>query len=307
VSEQKDLRRIVSSSAYLLFYRRRSPYPLGGPRFNEIFNRYDNLPEPSEDGTDSGEDQRLGGDSSLHGSSSASIGVGAAHPAGGLGGGMMKRSLNQLASGGVALPNSTTINPAHLEKLPSYQDALEYEDAAPLLAEDAVMNDGLDVQDEDEGIDMNFNNLSSGRQGSLLSSTWNFSHLNNLDTGSSTRVNPSGHNSDIDLEDLDGRSDLVQNNSSASDGSRERRNEEFDDAEPDEDWTPPDPVPDVSEEDQLAIMDLHGELLALNKTKRYDDMDMEMEVKVPPEVSDDSIEDEAAEIHVEEGEGLKMG
>jgi ubiquitin carboxyl-terminal hydrolase 4/11/15 len=303
------LRRIVSSSAYLLFYRRRSPFPLGGPRFKEILESYDNPPEPSEEDTESGEDQRLVVDSSLHGSSSASIGVGAVHPpVGGSPGGVMTRSLNQLASGGVALPNPTTINPADLETPPSYQDALEDEDAAPLLASDAIMNDGLEIDGgvEDEAIDMSYRGFETGRNTqSLLSSTWNFSSLHNLETDS-TMVNPSGRNSDIGLDDLDGRSDIVQNNSSASEGSRTRRNEEFDDAEPDEEWTPPDPVPDVSEEDQMAIMDLHGDLLSMNQGKRYGDMDLEMEVKVPPELSDDGIEDEAAEIHVEEGEGLKM-
>jgi hypothetical protein len=220
----------------------------------------------------------------------------------------MTRSLNQLASGGVALPNPTTINPADLETPPSYQDALEDEDAAPLLASDAIMNDGLEIDGgvEDEAIDMSYRGFETGRNTqSLLSSTWNFSSLHNLETDS-TMVNPSGRNSDIDLDDLEGRSDIVQNNSSASEGSRTRRNEEFDDAEPDEEWTPPDPVPDVSEEDQMAIMDLHGDLLSMNQGKRYGDMDLEMEVKVPPELSDDGIEDEAAEIHVEEGEGLKM-
>ncbi len=312
VSEQKDTSRIVSAGAYLLFYRRRSETPLGGPRFKEIVDRYNNPPEPLEDENESGEDQRLVADSSLRGSSSALTGVGVAHQAaGGSGGVAMTRSVNPLASGGVALQNQTTINPADLDKPPSYEAVLEDDEAAPLMARDAVMNDGLEVHNglEDEGIDMNmsYNNFNSSRNaGHLLgSNTWTFSNLQNLDTASSTMANPSGRNSDIDLDEIDNRSDLVQNNSSASEGLRERRVEDFGNTEPDEDWEEPNPIPDVSEQDQMAIMGLHGDLLAQVSRKRFGEMDVEMEVKVPPNL-DEEIEEEAAEIHVEEGEGLKM-
>jgi hypothetical protein len=53
----------------------------------------------------------------------------------------------------------------------------------------------------------------------------------------------------------------------------------------------------------MAIMGLHGDLLAQGSRKCFGDMEMGMEVKVPPEMSDE-VEEEAAEIHVEEGEGL---
>jgi ubiquitin carboxyl-terminal hydrolase 4/11/15 len=312
VSEQKDTSRIVSAGAYLLFYRRRSETALGGPRFKEIVNRYNNPPEPLEDENESGEDRRLVADSSLRGSSSALTGVGVAHQAAGSSGGVaMTRSVNPLASGGVALQNPTTINPADLGKPPSYEAVLEDDAAAPLMARDAVMNDGLEVHGglEDEAIDMNmgYNNFDSSRNAAALlgNNTWTFSALQNLDAASSTMANPSRRNSDIDLEEIDSRSDLVQNNSSASEGSRERRVEDFDNAEPDEEWEEPIPIPDVSEQDQMAIIDLHGDLLAQGSRKRYGDMEMEMEVKVPPNLDED-VEEEAAEIHVEEGEGLKM-
>lgn len=75
VSKQKDPERVVGPGAYLLFYRRRSEIPLGGPRFQEIFDRFDNQTTADEDMSDSGEGQRLGLGSSLRGSPSALIGA----------------------------------------------------------------------------------------------------------------------------------------------------------------------------------------------------------------------------------------
>lgn len=225
----------------------------------------------------------------------------------GSGGVLITRTINPLASGGVPLQNQTTINPAVLEEPPSYQEALEHDEAARLMSGDTAMNDSLEMQSglEDEAIDVNpgYNSFNHSRNDSaLLDKTWSFSNLPNLETGSSTRANPSGRASEIDLEEIDDRSDIVQNNSSASDGSRERRAEDFEDAEPDGDWRAPTPIPEVSEQDQLALMDLHVDLSKQGSRKRFGDMDIEMEVKVPPHVSDD-VDEEAAEIHVEEGEG----
>ncbi|OJJ31576.1 hypothetical protein ASPWEDRAFT_32201 [Aspergillus wentii DTO 134E9] len=82
VSRNLDPQSVVTSSAYLLFYRRRSERPLGGKILEEIA-------ESSRPGSQmgsraqspSGEGRRLGG-SSRNGSSSALAGVGAAHQAG---------------------------------------------------------------------------------------------------------------------------------------------------------------------------------------------------------------------------------
>ena len=74
--------KIVDASAYLLFYRRRSETPLGGPRFEEILERFQDDTSENE----SGEVQRLGEASSLVGSSSAYPGAGATHQGGSLGG-----------------------------------------------------------------------------------------------------------------------------------------------------------------------------------------------------------------------------
>lgn len=75
-----------SPQAYLLFYRRRSDQPLGGPVLQNIVNKFkngekDSTAENSRAGSPSGEGRRLGG--SFHnGLSSVSAGVGAARRAG---------------------------------------------------------------------------------------------------------------------------------------------------------------------------------------------------------------------------------
>jgi ubiquitin carboxyl-terminal hydrolase 4/11 len=313
VSEQKDTSRIVSSGAYLLFYRRRSDVPLGGHRFKEIVDRYNNPPESSEEDTESGEDQRLAVDSSFRGSASASIGVGAARlPAAGSAGAAMTRPVNLLTSGGVALQSQTTINLADLEneKLPPYQKNLDDDDAAPLIVDDAVMNEGIDMRGsmEDEGIEVNMgydpypSNQNVGAR--LPVPSWSFSNLPYLDDTLSTDVHASGVNSDID----DNRSDIVQNDSSASEGEFSRRKDEFDNADLDDEYRSPTPIPEVSEQDQLAIMDImdpHGGLMGRAKRNGgYNEMDMGVELNVRPELSDDEVEPDAAEIHVREGEGL---
>ncbi|KAM0526284.1 hypothetical protein ACHAPS_004017 [Verticillium nonalfalfae] len=70
----------VTKAAYLLFYRRRSAVPLGGPRFREICEKFDSGSEEEEDeqdAADSGEGRRLGEGSSPTGSSRLGTGAGA--------------------------------------------------------------------------------------------------------------------------------------------------------------------------------------------------------------------------------------
>ena len=82
---------IVTSAAYLLFYRRRSEGPLGGPFFENLMSETGHSGEDQTSQNDSrnqspsaltGEGKRLD-DSSRFGLSSASHGVGAGHQAGG--------------------------------------------------------------------------------------------------------------------------------------------------------------------------------------------------------------------------------
>lgn len=101
VSKVSDVSRVVSSAAYLLFYRRRSEVPLGGPRFQKIEEKYNREHEAAgsdDDMSDSGEGQRLDTGSSLIGLSSASKGAEA---------GLRRRASPGLASSGTS---SLTLN-----------------------------------------------------------------------------------------------------------------------------------------------------------------------------------------------------
>lgn len=85
VSRPIDPQSVVTSSAYLLFYRRRSDRPLGGKILEEITESSTRPVSESESESrgqsPSGNGQRLDG-SSRNGSSSALAGVGAAHQPG---------------------------------------------------------------------------------------------------------------------------------------------------------------------------------------------------------------------------------
>jgi ubiquitin carboxyl-terminal hydrolase 4/11/15 len=219
--------------------------PLGGPRFQDISNRFDNPNEASDD-DESGEDQGLVGNSSHNGSSRALTGVGAARQANG--------------SSGVKM---TTVDPSALEKLPDYEEHLEdSDDVAPLLLGDAAMNDGLQASIEDEGIDMsmgynsiNYQSLNSLPQNIGIAGNWNFDAIN-----VNARPLMSGAGSDIEVA-----SDIVNHDSSASAGSLEQRIEDFDDADAvDEHGNPfidDNPVPDLDEAGQAAAIALQADLL----------------------------------------------
>ena len=280
----------------------------------EIISRFDK-PETSEDDeADSGEGQSLVVNSSPRGSSSALTGVGAA--------------LHQ-ASGSGATGQMTTVNPQDLDQLPAYQAHESEDDAAPLLQRDADMNEGLGLQNsiEDEGVDMSmgYNTLNYTKE--ILNFTpvnqnvdrgfnatnfshWNFNNLNGLsELENNSRSNyVSGTGSEIDLNDnsrtfdLDG-SDVVQHDSSASEGSLRGRLDDFDHAIPvGDDGDPfedPSPVPDVDDENQLDTLELHRELIRSHN-------------RPPPEFQvhaadqEEEIEEPATEIHIEDCEELKM-
>ncbi|KAL8689917.1 MAG: hypothetical protein Q9218_004521 [Villophora microphyllina] len=153
---RRNPQAVVSSAAYLLFYRRRSEQPLGGPFFERIMSGTDDSAAESDPNSDNaflpGEGKRLDG-SSHNGSSSALRGVGAAHQVGG---------------GGDALTARRT---GVDDDLPSYpgQDVDEAPDAT------------LETMDLDEGVggvEDIYAPLNQFGQGSLHQS-WSFSRLPN--------------------------------------------------------------------------------------------------------------------------------
>ena len=309
----KDIRRVVSPAAYLLFYRRRSEGPLGGPRVQEIVSKFDKPETSDEDEADSGEARRLDEISSLRGSSSALTGVGAA--------------LHQASGPGAT--GQMTVNPHDLDQLPAYQAHETEDDSAPLLQSDAEMNDGLGLHNsiEDEGIDMSmsYNTLNvakqatsftSVNQGVDIRSDWTFDNLNQTFDGLDELNNNnrqrnfriSGTGSEIDLNensdnfgDLDG-SDIVQHDSSASEGSLRGRLEDFDNAVPMDDdgllFEDPSPVPDMDDENQLDTLALHRELF---QTHNRPPPEFQVHAAEPGE----DIEEPATEIHIEDDDESK--
>ncbi|OBT99530.2 CSN-associated deubiquitinating enzyme Ubp12 [Pseudogymnoascus verrucosus] len=290
VSKLKDPSHVISSAAYLLFYRRRSDRPLGGPRFEEILARFDNPPATSEDeSSGSGEGQRLGADSSLRGSPSALTGVEATRQAG-------HGSVTGTTAGTTvatrSVTNTSIVPPSAIDSPPDYKDALE-DDGAPLLERDAIMNDGIEMRDAsgDEAIDLGsaYDGDFPGARVGGMEPNWNFSAL----------AQPYSHNNypasatSVELGSVGARSDDVQHDSSASEGSMAGRLADFDAADVDEDYVDQDPVPDL-DEDQVDLLSLHGELGDMQARRRYEE--------VVPEVP--GSEGEAAEIHVHEGEGV---
>ncbi|KIX05822.1 uncharacterized protein Z518_03794 [Rhinocladiella mackenziei CBS 650.93] len=138
VSARSDPRTLVTSAAYLLFYRRRSDHPLGGPRLQEILSTTNHAEADSEllqESRDSspvtGEGQRLG-DSSHNGLSSAFT-VGQGHRVGAGGSAMEEESQSRGLLAGTESPPRLMEHGAN-DELPEYDATLA----------------------EDEGIEMNY-------------------------------------------------------------------------------------------------------------------------------------------------------
>ncbi|KAL4933316.1 putative ubiquitin-specific protease UBP12 [Aspergillus undulatus] len=157
VSRPIDPQNAVTSSAYLLFYRRRSDRPLGGKILEEI-TESSTRPGSESDSqgesrppSPSGEGRRLGG-SSRNGSSSALAGVGAAH---------------QLGDGGLRIGTAKSRNDdGGDENLPDYSNSPAYGERS--------FGTGMDIN-------FNYDDDGDGDYGSLNpfhnSSTWSFSRI----------------------------------------------------------------------------------------------------------------------------------
>lgn len=138
--------------AYLLFYRRRSSVPLGGPRFQRICDNFDNTSEADDDDDDDsdmaglGEGRRLGDSSSPIGSSRLGNGVGAT-----------RRGANP------GLARSTLSAQEDDDELP------EYEESSVNVAGGNTIHRSIE---EDEGIDV------EGHAGFQPVQDWNFNDIN---------------------------------------------------------------------------------------------------------------------------------
>ena len=141
MSSKTDPRAVVTSAAYLLFYRRRSERPLGGPRLEEILDASNDaeadsdMPENSRDSSPvTGEGRRLG-DSSHSGLSSA-FAVGQAHRVG-VGGSAMEEDSQD-------------------------QDLLAGNGSRPKLMGPVMSGDDLPAYPEDEAVSMDYPVLGPG-------------------------------------------------------------------------------------------------------------------------------------------------
>ncbi|GKT73411.1 ubiquitin carboxyl-terminal hydrolase [Colletotrichum tofieldiae] len=160
---------VVTRAAYLLFYRRRSEGPLGGPRFKKIFEKFDKAGEDEEeDDTDSGEDQRLVGGSSLTGSSRLGIGAEATHPRG---------------NRGLASSTMSTTNRGGDDELPPYEGS----------SSTHVGSDNIQNSIEDEGIGMT--DFTGGPNGFQAAQPWNWNSLGSAD-GTNNSLGMEGYGSD---------------------------------------------------------------------------------------------------------------
>jgi len=177
---------VVTSAAYLLFYRRRSGHPLGGPFLEQIVTGANNPDSESQTASrapsPAGEGGRLG-DYSRNGSSSALLGVGAAHQAGG---------------GGLAAESQVRNGEADAE-LPSYYTA---------TGEQTL--EGMDMED-DEGIA----GLDHGPLTIYDRPSWSFDNLR-MDGMGMSQIIAAPPSSDLAPEDglFDGASDKAAGGSS---------------------------------------------------------------------------------------------
>ncbi|KAG9230957.1 hypothetical protein BJ875DRAFT_135688 [Amylocarpus encephaloides] len=286
VSKIKDPQSVVTQSAYLLFYRRRSGVPLGGPKFKQIFETFDNPQNSQEDETRlSGEEQGLGGNTFQSGSSSALIGVGAAP---------RRTNLGSASVDGVASRET-------LESLPAYQSHVGNDDDVPLLAGDTVMNDGLPLQNsiegpEDEGIDVGMNYTNTNLSRGPIGGSWDFANLGQ--NNARGQISGTGSDEMNDVED-DISSDHAQNNSSASEASIQERMQEWDTSYAEEDIGMPFedqcPVPDITDDNQVSLVDISTGLLSQRGP-----------IKVDSGLTENEVEEPATEIHVKDGEGWKL-
>ncbi|TGJ84517.1 hypothetical protein E0Z10_g4221 [Xylaria hypoxylon] len=183
--------RIVDSSAYMLFYRRRSNVPLGGSRLHRILERF--VDDDDDEMSGLGEGQRLGEGFSQNGSSSALQGAGVSH----------------LAENRGGISNSTSA--LHGPNMPAFIVDDRGDDDIPLLASSRFQS-GQAI-DEDEGIELEDSGPSAQPFTGL--STWSFQNLENTTEdspfGSGAASDEAQHDSSGDERALSPQDDIESN------------------------------------------------------------------------------------------------
>lgn len=277
-----DPQKVVSPSAYLLFYRRRSELPLGGPRFVDIVDRFNTKFNNSEDDTDSGEGQRLGQGSSLRGSPSALTGADRIHLP-------ESRGLASTLSGSATANDDT--------ELPAYGPAVYLgsadHDTEMNWSHQSTLRNSIEADVEDEGVHLPSYELA-GPMTSMTSvipgtTNWSFAALkkaqseaddeiaSNCAQGNGSSVD--GNNSDPFADDADDMAPMLLNEPGAQYVNPETEFSAFDD------------LPTASPEAQRGYM---GDLAVKDWEKQVH--------KVPANLDDDddAASEPVAEIHVDE-------
>jgi ubiquitin carboxyl-terminal hydrolase 4/11/15 len=254
-----------------LFYRRQSDEPLGGPKFKEIKERMEMAHEQensSRASSSAGEGQPLVVDSFQNGSSNVLVGAEAAHLE---------------AGSGVGKEPTLAITNHQSESPPAYS-------RNPQGGERAIHNpDDIDerMDSGDEGIDMT-------RQYDLplLSNTLDIGPKHWFPTSDA----PSGE--DEKLFDDDSTKAAGAGGSSADLDFPSDRDMDFDDSTFSD--QPPLPQSDVPDDvSQMFSTDMYGKNIDADITS--------LEVKASMTVEDEEIDDApVAEVHLDDGEGLKM-
>ncbi|KAI1769964.1 UCH-domain-containing protein [Hypoxylon cercidicola] len=265
---------MVDATAYLLFYRRRSEIPLGGPRMQKILEQFADHDTDNES-ANAGEGQRLGEGFSQNGSSSALQGAGATRLHGKAGG-------------------SSTMDGWSTPEMRTVDDVL-LANPSPAVHQSIEDDEGIDLDDDAT--------RATGFQPLTGSNSWNFDNL---------AVN------DTDLEHVQGSpydsgaaSDEAQHDSSGDERVHSPRDMDFEqgvDLEyPGMSHYELPQQPDVSPPsyNEPPPPDYQGEITRDDMNQIWSDKDKVYEV--PPDAAAEDRSEEAAEIHLDEQDKLKLG
>ncbi|KAI1768852.1 UCH-domain-containing protein [Hypoxylon sp. FL1150] len=261
---------VVDAGAYLLFYRRRSEIALGGPRFQQILEQFEDDSSDNEV-ANSGEGQRLGEGSSQIGSSSALQGAGVTRLHGKAGG------------------NSTT-DSWGVPEIKTVDDVL-LANPSPAVHQSIEEDEGIDVDDDTTRMG-GFQPLTGGN-------SWNFGNLEN--TGGRTSPFDSG-----------AASDEAQHDSSGDERVHSPRDMDFEHGVVDPEYPgmshyelPEQPDISPPPYSELPPPDYQGELTRDDINQIWGGKGAVHEV--PLEGAADAGSEEAAEIHLDEQDKVKLG